>query len=154
MGMKKDFIMGIDPGNSGAIALMSLRGDEYFTFKLEDMTERDIFECIRDYSECVMKAYIEKVQLMPTNNKFKNGKKSAWVLSGSYHGLRMALLANDVPFDAVPPTVWQSKLKCRTGGDKKISRARAQQLFPKVKIIHANADSLLIAEYGRLKERL
>jgi hypothetical protein len=35
-----------------------------------------------------------------------------------------------------------------TKGDKNISKAKAQELFPDKKIIHATADALLIALYG------
>jgi hypothetical protein len=40
-------------------------------------------------------------------------------------------------------------MKCRSGGDKKITKAAAQRLFPRMKVTHKNADALLIAEYGR-----
>jgi hypothetical protein len=36
-----------------------------------------------------------------------------------------------------------------TKGDKNITKRKAQELFPEIKITHAIADSLLIAEYGR-----
>jgi len=36
-----------------------------------------------------------------------------------------------------------------TGGDKNVSKRRAQELFPEIKITHAIADALLIAEYAR-----
>jgi hypothetical protein len=44
-------------------------------------------------------------------------------------------------------------MQCLTGGDKNISKRRAQELFPSLKITHAVADALLIAEYGRRLER-
>jgi hypothetical protein len=34
-------------------------------------------------------------------------------------------------------------------GDKNVTKRRAQQLFPQLKVTHAIADALLIAEYGR-----
>jgi hypothetical protein len=40
-------------------------------------------------------------------------------------------------------------MRCLTKGDKNVSKARAQELFPALKITHATADALLIAEYGR-----
>jgi hypothetical protein len=36
-----------------------------------------------------------------------------------------------------------------TKGDKNVSKRRAQELFPQLKVTHATADALLIAEYGR-----
>jgi hypothetical protein len=41
-------------------------------------------------------------------------------------------------------------MKCRTGGDKNISKARAQELFPRVKVTHKNADALLLAKLAQM----
>jgi hypothetical protein len=49
--------------------------------------------------------------------------------------------------------VWQKSLGCLTHGDKNVSKAAAQRLFPGMKITHATADALLIAYYGYTKER-
>ncbi len=44
---------------------------------------------------------------------------------------------------------WQKEMGCLTKGDKNVTKRRAQELFPTLKITHAIADALLIAEYGR-----
>jgi hypothetical protein len=36
-----------------------------------------------------------------------------------------------------------------TKGDKNVSKRKAQELFPQLKITHATADALLLAEFGR-----
>jgi hypothetical protein len=36
-----------------------------------------------------------------------------------------------------------------SAGNKNVTKTRAAQLFPGVKMTHAIADALLIAEYGR-----
>jgi len=59
------------------------------------------------------------------------------------------LVAARIRFELARPQKWQTALDCRTGGDKNISKARAQALFPGVKVIHANADALLLAEFAR-----
>jgi hypothetical protein len=61
----------------------------------------------------------------------------------------MALTAASIPFERVRPQAWQKALACMTKGDKNVSKRRAQELFPSMKITHAIADSLLIAEYNR-----
>jgi len=38
---------------------------------------------------------------------------------------------------------------CLTKGDKNVSKRRAQELFPALKVTHAIADALLIAEFAR-----
>jgi hypothetical protein len=60
----------------------------------------------------------------------------------------MALTAAAIPFTRVRPQVWQKELGCLTKGDKNISKRKAQELFPSMKVTHATADSLLIATYG------
>jgi hypothetical protein len=78
------------------------------------------------------------------------GVKSAFTFGQGYGRLEMALTAANVPFKRVTPQVWQKSMKCLTGGDKNISKGRAQEMFPSLKITHATADALLIAEYARI----
>ena len=40
-------------------------------------------------------------------------------------------------------------MDCLTGGDKNVTKRKAQSLFPWVKVTHAIADSMLLAEYCR-----
>jgi hypothetical protein len=61
----------------------------------------------------------------------------------------MGLTAAGIPFERISPQAWQKSLGCMTGGDKNISKRRAQELFPTMNVTHATADALLIAEYGR-----
>lgn len=77
------------------------------------------------------------------------GAKSSFTSGVGYGRLTMALTAMLVPFDEVMPIKWQNAMSARTGGDKNISKARAAHLFPGIKMTHAIADALLIAEYGR-----
>jgi hypothetical protein len=60
----------------------------------------------------------------------------------------MALTAAGIPFTRVRPQIWQKELNCLTGGQKNITKQRAQELFPSIKVTHAIADALLIAKYG------
>lgn len=110
-------------------------------------TEKDIFKFINDRKMLIHSAYIEKVHSMP-----KQGVASSFKFGMGYGGLRMAILACDIRMIEVTPNKWQSKMGCRTGGDKNISKAKAQQLFPGIKVTHALADGLLIAEYARREE--
>ena len=61
----------------------------------------------------------------------------------------MALIAAGIPFETVTPAKWQGAMGCRTKGDKNVTKRKAQDLFPGVKVTHAIADALLIAEWGR-----
>ncbi len=61
----------------------------------------------------------------------------------------MALVAAGIAFDEVTPQRWQKMLGCRSKGDKNVTKRRAQDLFPQVRVTHALADALLLAEYCR-----
>lgn len=148
---EKELVIGIDPGNSGAVVFITLDGRNVFFEKLKDKTEKDVFDIIHSFAHSAAFCVIEGVHSMP-----KDSAKAAWAFSASYHGLRMALVACKVPFDKVSPQKWKKHFDCiikdkeATKTQKKnITKAKAQALFPHVKITHANADALLIAEYTR-----
>jgi len=66
-----------------------------------------------------------------------------------YGTLKGILTALHIPFELIRPVDWQRALGCMTKGDKNISKTKAQQLFPDIKVTHAKADALLIAEHCR-----
>lgn len=87
---------------------------------------------------------LENVHSMP-----KMGIQTVFVFGQGFGFLRGLLTANEIPFELVAPHKWQKDMGCLTKGDKKISRAAAQRLYPAVKITHAIADALLISEHCR-----
>jgi Holliday junction resolvasome RuvABC endonuclease subunit len=141
--------IGVDPGANGAIAWIDERGKSCVE-KMPD-TLQDLWELIRDITNFPRsaidgrkyKAYIEQVSSSP-----QMGVVSAFSFGRGYGNLEMALTAAGIPFERVRPQVWQKAMGCMTKGDKNISKAKAQELFPDKKIIHATADALLIALYG------
>ena len=152
-------VLGIDPGASGGLALldMSFGGSTARVLAVTKLpeTERDIWDWI--YSSRIRKrefdnhpcdfdrfAVIEHVHSMP-----KQGVASSFKFGRSYGFLRGCLIASGIPFTEVTPQKWQKALSCMSKGDKNVTKARAQQLFPDVKVTHAVADALLLAYYGR-----
>lgn len=145
-------IIGIDVGANGGIAWIS--GGKACVEKMPD-TLQDLWDLIldiRDGGEPRQRldkavlghiAYIEQVHSSP-----QMGVKSAFTFGNGFGHLEMALTAAGIPFERVRPQVWQKELSCLTGGDKNVSKRRAQELFPHLKVIHATADALLIAHYG------
>lgn len=138
--------IGIDPGQSGGIAFIKDSGPSIYAFGL--LTERDICETInreRDNTpDDQVFAMLEKVGAFPGQ-----GVSSTWKFGQHYGLLRGILSAQGVPFELVSPRKWQKFMGCLTGGDKNVSKAAAQRLFPSVKMTHAFADALLLAEYCR-----
>lgn len=139
----KSASIGIDPGHSGGIAII---GDGFAQAWKMPETEADTAEMFRDLTEWAetVFCFIEFVTPMP-----KQGLGSTWKFGQHYGFLRGLLIALKIPFDQVRPQVWQKVMNCRTAGDKNISKAKAQQLWPELKITHALADALLIAECCR-----
>ena len=137
-------VLGIDPGYSGCIVSLHRETGEVDGLINLSETPHDIAEFVRARALSIDKAFLEKVSAMP-----RQGVASTFKFGTSYGfclGLLTSLL---VPFEEVTPAKWQQVMKCRSGGDKKITKAAAQRLFPRQKVIHKNADALLIAEYGR-----
>lgn len=143
--------LGIDPGKSGGIAILDQGFDGWFCRTIRTLeTPADIVNWIllNTYNESAM-AMIEKVHSSP-----QMGVKSAFSFGQSFGWLLGVLDALRIPYEFVSPQKWQAAMGCKTGGDKNVSKAAAQRLWPNEKITHANADALLIAEYcRRLNER-
>ena len=145
-------IIGIDPGGSGGISYVWDGGAEVWKMPV---TFRDQWELIATLAIVAKAAVLEKVhaargrpdehgetRTQGVSSTFKFGKNAG--------ALEMALTASDIRFDLVSPQKWQGALSCRTGGDKNITKTAAQRRWPHLTVIHATADALLIAEYGRL----
>ena len=139
--------IGVDPGKSGAIAIVDSDGGVVNFIKGSE-TERDISDWLAHETEEVVAGVIEKVHAMP-----KQGVTSSFKFGYSFGFLSGMLIAHRVPFELVSPLKWQTAMSCRTGGDKNVSKAAAQRLWPSIKITHATADALLLAEYCRRMKR-
>ena len=134
--------IGIDPGKNGGIAWIT---DGKPCVEKMPETLQDLWELIFDIQfGRDTKAFIESVSSSP-----QMGVKSAFTFGNGFGHLEMALTGAGVPFERVRPQAWQKTMGCMTKGDKNVSKRRAQELFPSVKLTHSTADALLIAEYGR-----
>ena len=137
-------ILGVDPGVSGSIvSLERSSGQVDGTIKLCE-TLHDIAEFVRVRALSVEMAYLERVHSMP-----RQGIASTFKFGSSYGFCKGVLTSLLVPFEEVTPAKWQGAMKCKTGGDKRVTKSAAQRLFPRERVTHANAEALLIAECGR-----
>jgi len=134
--------LGIDPGKSGAIAVIDHEGRGAMSIKLSE-TPRDVWEWLVVHGDADYGA-IERVGSRPGQ-----GVSSTFKFGESFGFCQGVLVASGVRHEFVSPSKWQGALGCRSKGDKNVTKARAQQLFPDVKVTHANADALLLAEYAR-----
>jgi len=145
--------IGIDPGKSGGIAIIT---NEFAEAVKMPETERDLYEKILSTTMFLednksIFCILEKVHSMPGQ-----GVVSVCTFCGNNASIRMALIASKIPFETVTPHTWQKYLGIvKRGKDesktkfKNRLKAKAQELFPELKITLAIADALLIAEYCR-----
>jgi len=142
-----DIVVGIDPGISGGIAVVN----SYKVSGVLDVIKMP--ETIADLSEYFRKlqvrfpgdyaVYLEKVSGMPHQSL-----RSTWTFARNIGQIEGVVSALGYRLLEVPPRVWQGTLKCLSKGDKNVTKAKAQALYPNTKITHAIADALLIAHYG------
>ena len=155
-----EWIIGIDPGKDGGMVLLAPEGrnSTVTIVKSKDITDTDIVLTLGDWWRLAVglgggrgHAFIERVSSSP-----QMGVKSSFTFGYGYGVQRACLLASSIPFDDVLPSKWQKPFGLiRKDKDEPITqkknrhKAKAQQLFPGIKVTHAIADALLIAEYGR-----
>lgn len=145
-------VIGIDVGQNGAAVVIS-DDSVVDVFRFKNTTEMDIAECFSEWFDTYndtqsnrMFVFIEKVHSMP-----HQGVASSFKFGTSFGFIIGVLTALKIPFEYVTPQKWQKALNCETKGNKNVTKAKAQQLFPSNKWTHADADAVLIAEYGRRK---
>jgi len=139
--------IGIDPGINGGIA--TINNNFVQAYKMPQ-TIRDLWELIHEIkSTAELENYSITAALESVWSSPQMGVKSAFTFGNGFGHLEMALTALGVPYERVRPAVWQKAMGCLTKGDKNVSKRRAQEFFPALKVTHAIADALLIAEFAR-----
>lgn len=151
--------IGIDPGKHGGLVALSYSGAVSACSPMPE-TERDVWNWFTEQAPRMSprSAVIEKVGGYIQGNKLPGS--AMFNFGWGYGGLRMALIGHGVPFEEITPRRWQramgviprGKAESKTAFKTRL-KAKAQQLFPNVKVTHATADALLIAEYCRRKHR-
>lgn len=163
---------GIDPGLTGAIALLNPEINEvrfYDAPTLEIITNKkrknilDAYAMTRIMRDINLKASvahmevwvtIEKVQAMPGGGERTMGATSAFNF-GMGFGMWLGILAAlEIPHQQVHPATWKAKIMAGMGKEKDASRQVAMQHYPKaapdlnLKKHHGRADALMLARYG------
>ncbi len=147
------FAVGIDPGLSGAIALV--RNGEYAevwdmptmgrgTGSKQQINSAEVAKILRSCPPCP--AYIELVGAMPgqgVSSMFNFGKAAGAIMG--------ALAALEFPMSEVTPQKWKRAFDL-IGKEKDMARTVAQQLMPLAPLGRkkdcGRADALLIGLYG------
>lgn len=144
--MTPGYYMGVDPGGSGSICVVNMSAFPVLHMPLKNATDHDIkemLEMVKGNGHPIYCAF-EKVHAMP-----KQGVSSTFKFGQSFGALIAHITWAGAKYEMVPPRKWQSAMSCLSGGDKNVTKRKAQELFPEVRITHAIADGLLLAEYAR-----
>lgn len=160
------YIVGIDPGLTGALAFLNPDGTFHALFDLPVMANgkgnakvqnqinaaavAQIFRRV-DIPLPDMVCAIEQVQAMT-----KQGVSSVFSFGDTYGALRTVPAVLGVPLILVRPQAWKKHFKL-IGADKDRSLPIAQGLFPRAELHlkkhHNRADALLIARFGWEKNK-
>lgn len=144
--MSFDLYIGVDPGKTGALAILGKDGRLFENF-LYDFSDRQYF--INDFntlfSSMSVKAYLENVHSMPCQ-----GVASTFLFGEVFGWWKGAFEALGIDFSLITPQAWQKKFSLRKTADcVKPSLMLARGMFPEadlhLKKHHNRADALLIA---------
>lgn len=153
------FWIGIDPGKSGGIAVISDNWD-VGTAQVYKMpaTERDLYDQLKEIKDMIENQMENNSMfcLIENVHSFPGMAAKATFTFGYHYGLEIAFLtALQIPFERVTPQKWMRALvpvqrKDRSTTEwKNILKRKAQELYPRTKIILPVADALLLAHYNR-----
>lgn len=140
--------IGIDPGKSGAMAVLAEDIELVVPFDVQsykntlgNILGSKVFACI------------ERVHAMP-----KQGTTSMFSFGENYGWIQGILWAHGIPYELVTPKVWKKEFGITS--DKNTSIAVCQRLFPGVSLLpnemsrkpnDGMAEAMLLAEYARRK---
>jgi hypothetical protein len=150
--------IGIDPGLSGAVAVLAADGNlvalcdtPVLTLSISRGSRQEydvpgLCTLLAPYAGPQSHVLIEEAQSMPGQ-----GVRSTWT-TGYGYGLWIGVLAAlQMPYTPVRPVVWKKAFSL--GKDKEASRLRAMQLYAsadlRLKKHHGRAGALLLAYYGQ-----
>lgn len=157
--MTINYVIGIDPGASGAIAILDVRGGLVDAFDMptveiqigKAMKHRVAPEAIASELRCYAEyatAVIEKVGAMPGQ-----GVSSMFAFGEAYGLVRGVLAGMGIPVTTVTPAVWTKAMRVAAGKDG--SRQRAMELWPDKAALFkrvrddGRAEASLIAAWGK-----
>lgn len=145
--------IGIDPGKSGALAILEFIGEDIQNVSVFQFDEKIYSKELRDISDCPSCCCLERVGAMP-----KQGVSSMFHFGENYGFIQGLLTAYCIPYELVTPNKWKKEFQVT--GDKNSSIDVCKRLFPNVSLRRTDrcrkdddgyAEALLMAEYARRK---
>ena len=155
-------IIGIDPGLTGAIAVVDYKDGEFHFCMAEDMpTMQKGSGKKREVNGAGLRSIIqpcyanlvvlERVGAITKPGEQKQGVVGMFSFGDSFGCARGVVQALGIPLVMVTPPVWKRNASL-IGKDKEASRSKAIQLFPEAPLARkkdsGRAEALLIARFG------
>jgi len=150
-------VIGIDPGLSGAIAVLSEIGDVEYLDDLPIVRDRRLSWIDGAALQSLLmdtlagrpaRAVVERVGAMPGQ-----GVVSSFTFGLALGSVLAVLQARHIPIELVPAAVWKGALGL--GRDKKGSLDKARLLYPRADLDlakhHGRAEALLLAHFDRCR---
>jgi crossover junction endodeoxyribonuclease RuvC len=148
------FIMGVDPGIKGGLAILSTEAQLIAVIDVpvcgtaakERVDVAAIVNFINQHAPA--HAFVERAQSMPAQ-----GSSSGFKYGRAVGAIEAAIVCCGIPLTIVEAAGWKKALRL-PGKDKEAARQRALQLFPSAhgmlarKMDHGRAEAALIALYG------
>ena len=145
--------IGIDPGKSGGIAVIDLRG-QMKAYKCPASSEEMalLFQiCIGNTAPDRVKLLMERVWARPTN-----AVRAAFSYGTNYGQWLGIAASNEIKMNTVIPVNWIQWIGCPKALKKDVRKRwlkeKAGELYPKInKLTLATSDAILITHYAREK---
>ena len=145
--------IGIDPGKSGAMAIVSTDTQPFV--RVVPFDEREYAEVLRFHTtyDTIGGCVVERVNAMPGQ-----GVSSMFSFGENYGFIQGLLTAFNIPYELVMPRVWKKEFGVTS--DKNTSIAVARRLFPDVSLMRTEkcrkednniAEALLMSAFARRK---
>ena len=151
------YIMGIDPGFSGALAVLDSDLKIEFVMdmpiikvgKKRELDEARLSVIFKMWRSKSINVALEKSQTMPNQGIVSSGRYMA-----SYGFLRGLCVGNGIPYHLIQPQTWKKAMMPDMGKEKGASIQKGAQLYPELSLTrvkdHGIADAILIARYLKL----
>lgn len=147
-------IIGIDPGMSGAIAVLDRKGGLVAVYdmptmpkgagKKQQVNAAGVSAKIKSFRPAAV--YLERVSSMPNQ-----GVSSMFSFGESFGVVRGVTAALSMPIELITPQTWKRRFGL-LGTEKDAARTKAIELYPAAALARkkdiGRADALLIARYG------
>lgn len=154
-------LAGIDPGMTGALALINTAESELITWDMPTSKARNGKSVVNIPALAVMLRQVQHLQghypnsppikLEAVHAMPKQGVTSSFNFGMGYGAIQGVLATLGIPYELVTPQAWK-KAAGLIGADKDYARTKALQLYPDADLARkkdiGRADAILIARYG------